>query len=91
MGLLIYMVSFMRSRITWEMSIWACLWGIISIKLIELGSWWNQSLGLGPELCKKEKAGLAQAFIPLCTKIVDTMRPVASHIHHCDFPHNDEL
>lgn len=49
----------MRSIITWETGFWAFLWGIILIRLTEVGRpthcGWHHSLGWDLGLHKKEK------------------------------------
>lgn len=55
----ISVVNLMSSRIISESDFWVCFWGIILVKLTEMGRpichWWNDTVGWDPRLYKRTK------------------------------------
>lgn len=84
-------VDLTESTVAWEKALWARLWGIILIILIEMGTshyWESESfLSLSPGLNEKRERGLGPS-IPsfLCSLAMNWIKSAVLGSCLCDFP-----
>lgn len=83
------MINYVRFRITSEINLWACLWGVTQIRLIEVERLAHcgrlHPVGWDSRMNMKEKASWEPAFISLGFLSVDAKRPATSGSRCQDF------